>query len=60
MAKKISGTEGSGMISDSFGGTQGYIAPEILMKLPYSAQSADLFSFAVVLFILVTGIKPFR
>lgn len=46
--------------SNSFVGTSGYMAPEILTGKPYSGQAADLFSLGVILFILYTGHPPFH
>lgn len=36
------------------------MAPEILQRIPFSGQVADLFAFAVVLFTMTTGVPPFR
>jgi serine/threonine protein kinase len=44
----------------SFRGTFTYMAPEIKEGRPYSGQQVDLFSFGVVLFIIVQGIFPFK
>ena len=41
-------------------GTPTYQAPEILLKKPYDGIKVDIFSLGVILFILVTGIKPFE
>lgn len=40
-------------------GTESYMAPEIHLKMPYSAESVDLFASAIVLFIMVVGTPPF-
>lgn len=40
-------------------GTQYYMAPERLMRLPYDGESADLFSAGIILFILQFGTPPF-
>jgi len=40
-------------------GTPGYIAPEILQKIPYG-KSVDMWSFGVILFILLGGYPPFH
>lgn len=40
-------------------GTQGYMAPEILMRKPYSGEAADLFACAVILFLMVSENLPF-
>jgi calcium/calmodulin-dependent protein kinase I len=39
-------------------GTPGYVAPEIIMKLPYD-QKCDYWSLAVTLFVLMCGCPPF-
>ena len=40
-------------------GTFGYMAPEVLAYEPYRGEEADIFSAAIVLFILVTQHPPF-
>ena len=40
-------------------GTLGYMAPEILRKEEYDPQKSDVWSLAVVLFCLCTGIRPY-
>lgn len=40
-------------------GTPGYIAPEILRKRPYG-KTVDMWSFGVILFILLGGYPPFH
>jgi serine/threonine protein kinase len=40
-------------------GTPGYIAPEILNKIPYG-RPADMWSFGVILYILLGGYPPFH
>ena len=44
----------------SYCGTNGYLAPELLMKLPFNGQANDIFALGVILFVLVTGTMPFR
>jgi serine/threonine-protein kinase SRK2 len=44
----------------SYRGTFTYMAPEIKEGRVYNGKKADLFSAAVVLFILVRGIFPFK
>jgi serine/threonine protein kinase len=36
------------------------MAPEIIEKKPYRGEAADLFSSAIICFILTTGLPPFR
>jgi serine/threonine protein kinase len=36
------------------------MAPEIKIGLPYDGKQADIFSVAVILFIIVLGIFPFQ
>lgn len=44
----------------SYRGTMTYMAPEIKEGLQYKGTQVDLFSFAVILFIIVQGIFPFK
>ena len=44
----------------SYRGTMTYMAPEIKEGKPYKGTQVDLFSFGVILFILVHGIFPFK
>ena len=44
----------------SYCGTNGYLAPELLMNLPFNGQANDIFALGVILFVLVTGTMPFR
>ena len=41
-------------------GTPNYAAPELLLRQPYYGKSNDIFSLGVTLFVLVTGILPFK
>mmetsp|Transcript_26415 Transcript_26415/g.40324 ORF Transcript_26415/g.40324 Transcript_26415/m.40324 type:complete len:307 (-) Transcript_26415:432-1352(-) len=45
---------------NSYKGTLGYMPPEQLAKKAYSGKAADLFSAAVVLFMMVTQCQPFE
>ena len=58
-ATKIDGNNGSGLCSQKVG-TECYMAPEILLNMPYQPMVADLFAFAVILFILMSGNPPFN
>ena len=40
-------------------GTEGSMAPEIHLGVPYSAEKADIFATGVLLFIMVAGHPPF-
>ena len=44
----------------SYRGTMTYMAPEIKESKPYDGTQVDLFSVAVILFIIVQGIFPFK
>lgn len=41
-------------------GTLNYMAPEILLKQPYQAQSVDIFALGVILFMMQAGTMPFE
>ena len=59
MAAPIEGSDNSGFEKALFGGSSGYMAPEIKQKVPFSGQVADLFSFGVILFTMYAGVPPF-
>ena len=44
----------------SFCGSQGYMAPELEEKKEHRGTETDIFSLGVILFILVTGLAPFK
>ena len=44
----------------SYKGTVGYMPPEIVEGKQYSGQKCDIFSAGVILFIIVTGLLPFK
>ena len=52
------GKDGSGYLK-TFLGTFLYMAPEIHAKQPYEGKKVDIFALGVVLFILLTGHRPF-
>lgn len=54
----LEGRDGSGL-NKSHVGTPGYMAPEILNKKAYQADSVDLFALGVILFIMYAGHPPF-
>jgi len=41
-------------------GTESYMAPEIHLGLDYNGATVDLFSAAIILFVMVTGAPPFE
>lgn len=43
----------------SYLGTKTYMAPEIKLRKTYNGAEVDIFSTAVIFFILVQGIFPF-
>ena len=53
------GIENQGLLQN-FPGTPNYAAPELLLRQPYYGKSNDIFSLGVTLFVLVTGIFPFK
>lgn len=48
-----------GGLHSSFLGTEGYMSPELLRMREYYGSANDIFSLGVILFIIVTGLKPF-
>lgn len=52
-------TLGQNELQRDYRGTQSYMAPEIIEGKPYFGGKADLFSFAVIMFTLVTAHFPF-
>jgi serine/threonine protein kinase len=60
MATRIEGSDSSGFEKTLYGGSRGYMAPEILKKVPYSGQVIDLFAFGVLLFTMYVGVPPFE
>lgn len=57
-ASPISGPNNDGKLR-GFTGTEGYMAPEILLKEPYSGPAADLFACGVILFNMISCKEPF-
>eukprot|EP00826_Nyctotherus_ovalis_P035824 TRINITY_DN310_c0_g1_i9.p1 TRINITY_DN310_c0_g1~~TRINITY_DN310_c0_g1_i9.p1 ORF type:complete len:449 (+),score=154.32 TRINITY_DN310_c0_g1_i9:180-1526(+) len=55
----LAGKDGTGVLHTAKG-TEGYMAPEILAKQPYSGEKVDLFAAGVLLFIMVAQHPPFR
>jgi serine/threonine protein kinase len=47
-----------GAYLQSFKGTEGYVAPEILALQPYKGPPADVYSLGVLLFNMHTGHSP--
>jgi serine/threonine protein kinase len=41
-------------------GSQGYMAPEVIARMPYDGAKADSWSASVVSFVILTGNPPFR
>ena len=58
LACSVNGTTGGGFCDNNCG-TEGYKAPEITAGIRYQPVVADLFSLAVILFIIYTGRRPF-
>ena len=46
--------------ANSYVGTLFYMAPEIKEGKTYNGKQIDIFSFGVILFIIVQGIFPFK
>jgi serine/threonine protein kinase len=57
-AAPVEGRTGDGFL-ESYKGTPPYMAPEMHEGKPYRGRETDLFSAAIILFILVTGRPPF-
>ena len=53
------GTESQGLLNN-FLGSPIYAAPELLLMQPYYGKSEDIFSLGITLFVLVTGMLPFK
>lgn len=43
-----------------FCGTPSYMAPEIVQKLEYRGEAADIWALGVLLFVMITGYFPYR
>ena len=41
-------------------GTPGYMAPEIHLRVPHQGPVVDLFAVGVIIFVMYTGIFPFK
>ena len=54
----IEGRYGTGWMKTVVG-TMPFMAPEIILEKPYKGEAVDLFSAAVILFVLVAGTPPF-
>ena len=59
LACSVNGTTGRGFCDNNCG-TEEYKAPEVTAAIRYQPVVADLFSLAVVIFIIYTGRLPFR
>ena len=57
-AAPVEGRDGNGLLLTKLG-TLNYMAPEIHLRQPYQGRTVDLFSSAIILFIMVTGGFPF-
>ena len=42
-----------------FCGTPSYMSPQIIKRVPYSGEAADMWALGVVLFVLLSGSFPF-
>lgn len=57
-AQVLEGRDQDGMIN-TFLGTPGYMAPEILENRAYNGTAVDIYALGVVLFAMVTKSTPF-
>ncbi|CDW83801.1 protein kinase domain containing protein [Stylonychia lemnae] len=55
----IAGRSNDGFLKTKLG-TLPYQAPEINLNLRYRGEDADVFSLGIILFIMVTGLPPFK
>lgn len=55
----MAGRTGDGYLKTALG-TLPYQAPEINLKVKYRGEDVDVFSLGIILFILVTGLPPFK
>ena len=53
------GRDGKGLLKTRLG-TPSYMAPELYSNKPYNGKSSDLFSAAIILFIMVAAHSPFQ
>ena len=60
LACLIQGEDGKSGFSDEIVGTSGYMAPEVALGMRYQPVSADLFSLGVIIFVMCTGMMPFK
>uniref|UniRef100_A0A914ZND7 Protein kinase domain-containing protein n=2 Tax=Parascaris TaxID=6254 RepID=A0A914ZND7_PARUN len=49
-----------GDVSRTFCGSRAYAAPEILRQIPYNGFTVDVWSAAIVLYIMITGVMPYN
>jgi len=52
--------DGSAQLQTKYVGTEGYAAPEVLNRIPYDGELADIFSLGVILFNLRTSFIGFE
>ena len=57
-ARSLKNDDGSNKLRTRLG-TEGYMAPEIHMRLPYQGDKVDIFAAGIMLFIMVVGTPPF-
>jgi len=56
----LSPVEGEYKRSETYCGSYAYAAPEILMKVPYIPQLADVWSMGVILYVMVRRRQSFQ
>ena len=60
LSQPIKAEDGNGNFSRRRCGTKSFWSPEIALGFDYNGEQADLYSLAIILFIMIFGCRPFR
>lgn len=60
LSQPSKGEDGNGIFSKRRCGTKSFWSPEIALGFEYNGEQADLYSLAIMLFIIIFGCRPFR